>query len=171
MGLSLNAVARQQNNVAADQLLTQIRQQYGLTLYPRGMGFRDGYRALKRGELLVLLGDQEARQNGWFVDFFGKQASTFTGPFQLAQKTGATILPVFMARVGIGKHKVIFYSPVKIGPNATRAELHNILQKLTSITEEVIRKYPEQWFWIHRRWKTQPQNNREYVLNVSNSDL
>ncbi len=158
IGLPLHVISREQDMATAQKLLEGFRHQYGLALYPRGQGWRAAYRGLKRGENLVLLGDQEAGSNGWFVDFFGRKASTFPGVVQIAQRTGAAILPVYMARTGVGRHKVIFQPPVIIEATADQQELLSHLQQLTHSLEEVIRKYPDQWFWIHRRWKTKPNS-------------
>lgn len=156
LGYPVNAVARRQESKLGDKFLAKVREQYGEGISIRGMGLREGYRALLRGEILALLADQDAREHGWFVEFFGRQASTFPGVVQLAQRTGAPIVPVFHARVGCCRHKVIIRPAVHIPRDASQEDLHRHLQELTNILEDIIRTYPDQWFWIHRRWKTQP---------------
>lgn len=170
LGYPVNAVARQQNSAVGDKFLARVREQYGEKISIRGMGLREGYRALRRGELLALLGDQDAGDHGWFVEFFGRQASTFPGPVQLAQRTGAPIVPIFHVRTGVSRHKVIIRPPVHIPCDASPEDLHRYLQDLTGILEELVRKYPDQWFWIHRRWKSQPRE-KEKSPNGSSTDL
>ena len=91
------------------------------------------------------------------MDFFGRQAATATGPIVLAMRAKAAILPCFILRQSDDTHKIVFEPEFQIVEGKTHEEtiLLNI-QKLTSIIESYIRRYPAEWSWIHRRWKTQP---------------
>ncbi|RCW45017.1 lysophospholipid acyltransferase family protein [Halanaerobium sp. MA284_MarDTE_T2] len=153
-GYKVNAIARTQNNSIMDEKINYIRENVGVNIIPKGASVRKAYKALKQGEIVVILGDQDARENGWKMEFFDKPASTYTGAVQLAERTGAAVVPAFLLREGWLKHKFLFYSPIFIDRKAGEAVQRNILQDLLDITEEIIRRYPDQWMWLHKRWKT-----------------
>ena len=90
------------------------------------------------------------------VNFLGRRAATATGPVILAQRTGATLLPCFIIRQPDDRHQLVFESPLKLeqGKDSRETVMINI-QKITGIIESYIRRYPAEWGWIHRRWKTQ----------------
>ena len=115
------------------------------------MSVRQAITALKRGTLLIL-GDQNGRKDGWLIDFFGKPASTYPGAVQLAQRTGAVVVPAYLIRKEPGKFLLKIYPYYDIPREATRDEQKDYLVQLTENMEEVIRQYPEQWLWLHRRW-------------------
>ncbi len=92
------------------------------------------------------------------INFFNTPASTYIGPAFFHLKTGCPILPVFDIRVGMFKHKILFGNPIFSPADGTNEEkIAYITQKFSSALEEVVRKYPEQYFWFHKRWKTQPK--------------
>jgi KDO2-lipid IV(A) lauroyltransferase len=97
-----------------------------------------------------------------FVDFFGKAASTTTGIARLALHTGAAIVPGYAVwDCQLGKYRLRFERPVEL--TRTGDVEHDILentQKFTRLLEEVIRKYPDQWVWVHGRWNTRPDGER-----------
>jgi KDO2-lipid IV(A) lauroyltransferase len=117
---------------------------------------RQTLRLLKKGETIKLLIDQNvAWYEGVFIDFFGRRACTTSGLATLALHTGASVLPIFTTRLPDGKYLM------EIGPPAETVNTGNhnrdILintQNYTKVVEDHIRKYPEQWFWAHQRWKT-----------------
>ncbi|WP_050748623.1 lysophospholipid acyltransferase family protein [Halothermothrix orenii] len=154
MGYPMAAIVQEQNNSYFDRRINQMRQQKGVETIQRGMSVRKAFKALKEGKCLLILGDQDARSRGWRLKFFGKTASTFPGAVQLARRTGALIVPAFMVRKSRGKHRLKFYRPIEIGAEASMEEQKEFLQELNHITESVIKKYPDHWLWLHRRWKT-----------------
>ncbi len=113
-------------------------------------------RALKKGETINILIDQNvAVYDGIFVDFFGRPACTTSGLALLALHTGAPVLPVFTTRMPDGKYWLEIGAEVAIRNTGNRdADVRESTQTFTGIIEEHIRKYPEQWFWMHQRWKT-----------------
>ena len=114
-------------------------------------------RLLKKGSTINLLIDQNvAWYGGVFVDFFGRQACATFGLALLALHTGAPVLPSFTRRLPSGKYILEIGPKVEIIRSTERN--NDILlntQNFTKIIEEKIRKSPEQWFWVHQRWKTQ----------------
>ncbi|MDI3547368.1 MAG: Kdo2-lipid lauroyltransferase/acyltransferase [Halanaerobiales bacterium] len=153
LGYPFNAIVRKQNNPYFDARINQIRRGKGVRIIPKGMSVRKAYRCLKRGEGLLVLGDQDARSHGWEVTFFGQKTSTFPGAVQLARRTGAVIVPTFLIREAWGRHRLVFHQPYIISRDASEREQRELLQKLTAEIEAVIRSHPEQWLWLHRRWK------------------
>lgn len=160
LGFPVGALAARQHNSLFDERVNQMREEKGINIIPLGASIRNGYKWLKEGKCLLILGDQDARNHGWKINFFSRPASTYSGAVQLAQRTGAAIVPAFMVRKRWMKHRLSFKKPYTIEREANRKELKNKLQELTAITESVIREYPGQWFWLHKRWKTKfPGNN------------
>jgi KDO2-lipid IV(A) lauroyltransferase len=102
-------------------------------------------------------GEKNFGTGGVFVDFFGRKAATATGPVVLAQRTKAALLPCFIIRQKDDTHRIIFEKPLDLveGKDAEETITINI-QRLTNIIETYIRKYPAEWSWIHRRWKSKP---------------
>ncbi|MTI59134.1 MAG: lysophospholipid acyltransferase family protein [Firmicutes bacterium] len=153
LGYPVNAIARTQDNVYFDRKINKIRSSQGINIIPKGISVRKVYKVLKGGELLFILGDQNARKKGWQIDFFGIPASTYPGVVQLARRTGSVILPAFLLREEWGKHRLVIKKPYSISKDASKDAQQELLQELTGVIEAEIRKKPAQWFWPHRRWK------------------
>lgn len=153
-GYKVNAIARTQNNSIIDEKINRVRENKNISIIPKGISVRKAYKALKKGEVVLILGDQDARGRGWKMKFFDKPASTYTGAVQLAKRTGAAIVPAFLIREGWLEHRLLFYPPVFIDKKTEEKVQKAILQDLIDLTEDIIKKHPEQWMWLHRRWKT-----------------
>jgi len=118
---------------------------------------RDTLRSLRRNEVVGILPDHNISQGGLLVDFFGRPATTAPGPARYALRTGAPIVPVFSVREADGTLKAIFEPPLTLVRTGDRA--HDTLvntQRITNVVERAIARHPEQWMWIHRRWKSAP---------------
>ncbi|MGA7145389.1 MAG: lysophospholipid acyltransferase family protein, partial [Desulfobacterales bacterium] len=119
--------------------------------------FRTIIRCLNRGEMVALLMDQNVDwYEGVFVDFMGHRACTNKGLALLALKTGAPVVPCFMIREKKGFRAEFGpeISTLKTGDKQKDIEVNT--QEYNKIIENVIHRYPDQWFWIHQRWKTKP---------------
>ena len=89
------------------------------------------------------------------MDFFGRKAATATGPVVLAQRTGAKLIPCFIVRLPDDTHRIVFEEAMFIEEAATSREtVVATIQRLTNVIEAYIRRYPQEWGWIHRRWKS-----------------
>jgi KDO2-lipid IV(A) lauroyltransferase len=157
-GYPLSCVARQLDNPLLNKHLIETRMHTGMEIIYKQNATREGVRALKRNRMLVLLADQDARKSGIFVDFFGRPASTVRGPAVLSLKYDAPIIPTNIYRVGPFRHHVHYAEPIE--PAAFRDlenPTHAMTQAHVSRLEGFIRQHPEQWLWMHRRWKTQPK--------------
>jgi len=129
------------------------------TIYsqPRNVCVENTLRMLRQNGMVFIPMDQNFGSAGVFVDFFGTKAATATGPVVLARRTGAAIIPCFIVRQQDNSHKVIFEPELALEEGKTPEEAVFVnTQKLTGIIESYIRRYPAQWSWIHRRWKSKP---------------
>jgi KDO2-lipid IV(A) lauroyltransferase len=153
-GYKINSIAREQNNLLFDKKINKIRRDLGIGIIPRGLAVRQAFKALKNNEIVAILGDQDARSNGWKLEFFDRPASTFPGAVQFAARTGAEIVPGFFSRRAWLKHQFKCYPPRKIDAESTKDELKKELQSLLELTEAEIKKSPADWMWLHKRWKT-----------------
>jgi KDO2-lipid IV(A) lauroyltransferase len=117
---------------------------------------------LQRNEILGLLPDQDIdRVKGVFVDFFGRPAYTMTAPARIALSTGAPIIPTFLIREPGDRYRVVLGEVIHPTLTATRVEaIRSITAAWMASVEKVIRAWPEQWAWMHNRWRTQPAKNQ-----------
>ena len=168
-GVPLSVLAKPIHNPHVDKMINKMRKQRGMeVISTRGEPIREVLAALKRGRCVAFLADQDARKAGIFVDFFGKPASTFTGPALFAIRSGLPILPAFDIRTGLATHKVVFLPPIY--PPSKEEDRESAIQKLTQIhtriLEDIIRQYPEQYFWFHRRWKSRPPAQKNKKIKI-----
>lgn len=125
---------------------------------PRRNSYRDCRKVLKNKEALGFILDQNMkRREGIFVDFFGKPACTSPGLAFLSANCKSPVLPVFAFRKNNGKHKIVVMQPLDPPPDRKPETLLAATQHYTAIIEDFIREHPEQWIWIHRRWRTRPE--------------
>ena len=159
-GYTSGGIMKPMHDKRVEEIFLEKRKKFGVkTIYsqPRNVCVNSTIQALRNNELVFIPIDQNFGTGGVFVNFFGRKAATAAGPVVFAQRTGAALLPCFIIRQPDDTHKIIFEPVLKLeeGKNAEDTVLINI-QKLTGIIEEYIRKYPAEWGWIHRRWKSQP---------------
>ena len=110
---------------------------------------------LRRGEIVAVLIDQSSqRHESIQVEFFGTSAYTSKGPALLALRTGCPVISGFLMRAGQGHHRLVFSQeiPVRRTGNLQQDIVENT-QVFTQVVEAYVRRYPEHWFWLHRRWK------------------
>ena len=151
-GVPVTVVGKRQSNPYTDRFILQNREKLGVKSIYHGVSIKHLVKALKKHEIIGLVSDQDAGTDGIFIDFFGRKASTPGGAAQLALKYNAPIVVIMMVRTGNGKYKC-FLEEIDIGPDDTIA---SITQRFTTVMENIIRQHPEQYFWMHRRWKTVP---------------
>lgn len=157
-GYPLSVVIRPLDNPALEALASRCRERAGLRLIPKREALRGVVAALGRGEMVGILLDQNATlREGVFVPFFGRLASTSKGLALLAQKSGAPVVPIFIHREPDGTHQVTVEPPVPLQQSGDRdADILANTAAFTRIIERHVAAHPEQWFWVHRRWKTRP---------------
>jgi KDO2-lipid IV(A) lauroyltransferase len=142
-------------NQWVDRFITQIRSASGLEVISTVNASRKVIRALSQNRVVGILIDQRAkRSEGIWADFFGRKAPTTPGLAVLAMKTGAPVLPVFMIRNGFQKHRLIVKEPLElIHTGDIKKDVEANTQLFNHTLESMIREYPDQWFWVHRRWE------------------
>jgi KDO2-lipid IV(A) lauroyltransferase len=138
--------------------MTKNREYFGGRIIFVKRALKEGLNVLRNNGFLLLVTDQDARKKGVFVDFLGVASSTAVGTAVFHLRTGAPILLIAMVRRRYGYFDV-FFDEVKVDPELKFSEesIIKITQAHTKVLEKWIRKYPEQWFWMHRRWKTKPK--------------
>ena len=149
----MHVVIRPLDNPLIDQLVENRRQLSGNRLIQKRDAARAILRALQQNEAVGILIDQNTSlEEGVFVNFFGTLACANTAFAKIAARTGAAVIPGFALWLAEEQRYVLrFYAPVEMSGNAAEDT-----QNLQSLLEQVIREYPGQWLWIHRRWKTRP---------------
>ncbi|HNY51708.1 MAG TPA: lysophospholipid acyltransferase family protein [Smithella sp.] len=151
-------VYRPLDNAVIDNVVEYVRTIQGNSLIPKGGSGKTIIELLKENQLIGILSDQNvSKREGVFVDFFGRTACTGVGLAVMAMRSGAPVLPAFMARQKSGKYKFIVKPTVEaVCTDNYENDLVVNTQRFTKIIEEVIREYPDQYFWFHQRWKTKP---------------
>lgn len=151
-------VARALDNRFLDKVVTQRRTMFGNRVISRRNGLKQIIAALQKKEDVGILMDQNtSRSKGIFVDFFGKPACTTPVIALLALRYRIPVLPGFTFRTGVDTHTLQLYPEVEIERTGDfQRDLTTNTARFNAIIEQVIREHPDQWFWIHNRWKTQP---------------
>lgn len=155
-------VGNQRNNLA-DEWINSNRLLGGSKIIHVGGAVRKSLKALGRGECVALLSDQDAGRDGQFVPFFGRKASAPVGAAWLALRSGAPMIYSHLILKN-GRYHADF-KEIETGDlnGPTPENLWKLTCRFTETLEEAIRKYPEQWFWMHRRWKTRPPGESEGI--------
>jgi KDO2-lipid IV(A) lauroyltransferase len=161
LGYRLYPVARPLDNPWLNRLVDRIRSRHGSVVISKkdDSAPRDLIQALRTGECVGILLDQNmAPYDGVFVEFFGRPACTAKGLALIARRTGSPVLPAFIARETDGRHRLIVLPPVElIHTGDVQRDVVTNTARCTAVIEQMVRRYPDQWLWMHRRWKTQPK--------------
>lgn len=159
MGYPMGMVIRRLDNRLLDGYVNGIRCIHGNRILHKDDFARGLLKAMHAGETVGILMDTNMTPpQGVFVEFFGRQACTASGLARVALKTGAAVLPGFMLwEPGEGRYVLHFGEELKLARAGDHeADVLAATQQCAAITEAWIRRYPDQWLWIHRRWKTRP---------------
>jgi KDO2-lipid IV(A) lauroyltransferase len=154
-GLPLSFVVRPLDDPILDDLAGRFRRRSGAELIVKHRAVREVMQALRRGRMVGILLDQNAtRGEGVFVPFFGVPASTSKGLALLALRTGAPVVPVFLRREPDGRHCMDVRPPLPAPPDE---DVLTYTAAFNAAIEAAIRRAPEQWLWMHARWRTRPR--------------
>ena len=161
-GYKTNCIMRPMRDKHFEKYVANFSNENGVrAIYslPHRQCLEHSLKSLRDNQILFILLDQNyGEAGGVFVDFFGHQAATATGPVVFSYRLGAPILPTFIVRSGADQYKIIIDSPVTLEAiqNEQLGLVRNTAQ-LTKIIEGYIRRYPHEWVgWMHRRWKNKP---------------
>jgi len=160
MGYPMSIVIRRLDNPLVDNLVNRIRCLHGNQVLHKDDFARGLLASMRRGETVGILMDTNMTPpQGTFVDFFGHSACTGSGLARVAMKTGARVLPGFLLWEEPTQQYVLrFGAPLALfSSNNTEADALANTALFTKVIEDYIRQYPDQWLWVHRRWKTRPQ--------------
>ncbi len=154
-GEPLTVVARPLDNPYLDRLVNDIRHRWGSRVVEK----RNAMRALmdvlqKGGKVGVLIDQHVSRKEGIFVNFFGHPACTTFAPALLALRSDAAVIPVVVLREGRGRFRILLGKEVSSPRTGNvKEDVAALTAAMTTALEELIRRRPEQWLWVHRRWK------------------
>ena len=153
----VHVVARPLDNPRLDDLLTTMRERGGDRVIRKRDALQAILQVLRRGETVGILIDQHiTEKEGVIVPFFGRPASTAFAPALIAMRSGAAVLPIGIVREQPGQYRVLIGKEVSVRRSGDRkADLAENTARFNLAIEGFIRRYPDQWFWVHRRWKTQ----------------
>lgn len=146
-------VAQKQTNAGMDRLINEYRALTGMHITYKN-GVREMIKLLGTGHIVGLAMDQDAGKDGVMLDFFGRLASCPQGPAFLARMKNAPVLPLFIRENRDGTHTLLIQEVLWVERSENKHEdIKETTRKLTKIIEEHIRAYPNEWFWLHNRWK------------------
>jgi len=150
VGLPITVVTRSIHQRSMNRWWMRVREACGVRFVPARGSAMKILRALRRGDLVCLALDQH-EPGGVVVPFLGRPAATSTGLARLASATGAPVVAAFL--VADPEYRVVLEAP--LAPPASKDEQDIVVAtaRYTRAIEEFVRRYPEQWFWVHRRWK------------------
>jgi Kdo2-lipid IVA lauroyltransferase/acyltransferase len=153
----VGVIYRTLDSTLLDRIVFKVRSATGNIPIPKERAMRPMLRHLKQNGILGILIDQNmAWYEGVFVDYFGRPACTTNGLAMLALHTGAPVLPGLMIRLPDGRYRLVLGPEVEVVKTGDdEADIVTNTQRFTAIIEETVRQYPEQWLWVHQRWKTQ----------------
>jgi KDO2-lipid IV(A) lauroyltransferase len=163
MGYPMGMVIRRLDNPLVDRFVNRIRCQYGNRVIHKDDFARGLIASMRAGETVGILMDTNMTPpQGVFVPFFGVEACTASGMARVAARTGAAVVPGFLLWEKSEKRYVLRFGeelPVANTGDAEADALENTAA-FTAVIESYIRRYPEQWLWMHRRWKTRPEGEK-----------
>ena len=137
-----------------DEHVRRLRSRAGVEMFDRKDGFQDAIELLRGGGAIGILSDQHAGDHGLWVPFFGRLASTSPLPALLAKRTDAAMIGMVLYTSGIARWRMVVTEPLPTADQSVEA----LTAKASEIIAQQIRRAPEDWFWVHNRWKTPNPN-------------
>lgn len=158
----VDIVARDLDSPVIDELVNWVRTRGGNGIISKERAMRKLLKSLSGNGVVGILLDQNVQlSDSVFVDFFGTLAATNKGPARLASATGAAVVPIFNVREG-SRYRIMVGTELEMADSGDKEKDTEVnTQRCTKAIEEVVRAYPDQWFWVHRRWKTRPPGERK----------
>jgi len=161
-GHRLHAIAAPLFDPRIDEWIVQLRAKLNIETISRGSpsSSRKILNVLRKKEILGLLIDQDTKVEGVFVDFFNKKAYTPSGAAQLALRGNSLTVLSFIVRLPGDRHRITIHKPVNLIQTGDRArDIAANTALFTARIEAHVKQYPDQWVWMHRRWKTKPKQD------------
>jgi len=152
--LPFSVVVKPLRNPLVSEWMNKARTKFGNEVVPLGISIRKTYQTLKEKKIVAMVADQRGPREGVRVDFFGREVSVYTGPAALALKTGSPIIFGIPVRQKNYKYRTVLVEISQSDlPESDEDKIKEISQRHTSYLEKMIRENPEQWLWMHDRWK------------------
>lgn len=157
----MSVLAKPQHNAAVDQMVNDYRRAACIETVPLGLAVRGVLKALRQHKAVALLADQNAK-DGVFVPFLGRLAATAPGPALFALKTGAPVVFGACTMRRDGNYSVI-YKRIKTDDiqGVSDEHIRILTERHVNMLELFIKRYPDHWFWMHKRWKTRPPEEKK----------
>jgi len=159
LGHPIALVHRPMRNPLVEELIRDLRAGAGTVSLAKSTAARQALRLLRQRQIVAIPADQnQVARTGVFADFFGLPACTTPGPVRLAMRTGALVQPVFLVRAGSSeRHRIVVLPEVEmVDSGDPQRDVITNTERCNRALEEILRIYPEQWIWFHKRWKTRP---------------
>lgn len=157
-GYPVDFLVGEQHNHLVNDLMNHYRRSMGIGIIKMGAATKGIIKALKNNRFVAMLSDQDAGSDGTVVEFFGRPASTPKGPAAFALKMNVPLILAFIVRENRKRQRIIIEKPLYGEKSSDKEEdIRKLTQAYTTILENYIRKYPDHWFWPHRRWKSTTQ--------------
>jgi KDO2-lipid IV(A) lauroyltransferase len=153
-GVPFLVIVRTQSNALVDRVVNRLRCKFGSSVVPMDRSIRESLSTLKNGGVVALAADQSATRESDYVPFFGRDVATFRGPAAFALRAGVPMMIAFAARRPDDTYD--FFSEIVPTEDLRGASDENVLEltrRHTAVLERYIRLHPDQWLWMHRRWK------------------
>jgi KDO2-lipid IV(A) lauroyltransferase len=171
LGYRFNYISRDPHNRWGAKIFEWIRECEGVNFIPdkpKHLCLKRSIECLKNGEILFIQNDISAVSGGIYIDFFGHEVPTFKGPVTLSLRSGAPILPMFIVWDGEDRQRIIIEAPLPlIREGRIEDDIYKNTSHIVKIIEGYIRRYPTQWWWVHRRWK----RRREKISNQIDQNI
>lgn len=162
-GMPVTAITKRLSKNFANAFWLEQRKRAGLREVPDSGSIRDIFKVLRAGQILAVMIDQNMiPRRAIFVPFFGRQAATTPAPAVFAERTGAPVFLALMHRLPGGRHRVTVEGPIPFERTGDRdGDVAAFTAKLNRALEAHVRAEPASWYWVHRRWKTRPPEERQ----------
>jgi KDO2-lipid IV(A) lauroyltransferase len=162
----LHVIVRPLDNPALQRLAESYRQCCGYYAIAKRAALAECLKVLRGGEIVAVLMDQSSlRHESIQVEFFGTNAYTSKGPALLALRTGCPVVSGFLIRAGQGHHRLVFSQEIPIRRTGDlQQDIVENTRVFTQVIESYVRRYPDHWFWLHRRWKQWPGSCEAIVI-------
>jgi len=171
-GVPSTAIVREPSDPAFAAYVRQIREYGGNETLNRGTSPRELLSRLRAGRVVTLGIDQNATES--FIPFFNVPVGTVTGPAVLAFRTGVALLPAYCVREPDNSYRIIFDTPIEPATKEDRdAEILRLTHAASDSLERMVRRFPDQWLWLHNRWKSafDPRNRERWPEDYNYEEL
>ncbi len=153
----VHLVVKSIRNRSLDSYITSLRTWHGNTVIHKKKALRQGLNVLRNRGILLIMADQSNKKKDYYLSFLNRRASVFLGPAYLALKAEVPMYAVFCRRDEKGQYRVTLRRVQTSDLSCTREDIRTLARRYTLLLEEFIISYPQEWLWLHNRWKHSPQ--------------